>query len=362
MTRINGHHHKPPQSTRRKRSPVHANSGKTPKGKEVKVRSPKKHARTYIINGQTGFPAIKAKSKEIGPVSKRIEDRQSRILAAGTGAFTKRSIQQDELIGCFQGKAVYAMEVAGQDVCMFTLEGNRVKLLSSATHLIWPSNITKDFVQDGAPPISLKYGIHVEGLLKFINYDKASANVRAKPYIKAGSVVEGEKEGQEHYFMKSSASLKDCIAVAALANEDIQPGTELFLDYDPGAEHFDFEKMDDCPTQLLLPEQKEALLLLARSINPKVGTPDQQDNWLITAEETDSVSQPSTIDDDSSSSGSQTTRSFSEEPPTSPMDIDFEEDDAPYFIGEESEDESSDDDQEPPEDDMPSGGSSCTIL
>ncbi|MGI9283563.1 MAG: hypothetical protein ACR2PX_28640 [Endozoicomonas sp.] len=324
---------------------------------------PKKHARAYIVNSQTGFPAIRAKSKEIGPVSKRIEDRQSRILEAGTGAFTRRQIKQDELIGCFQGQAAYAMEVAGHDVCMLTLEGNRVRLLSSATHLIWTSNITKEFPQQDQSTVSLKYGVHVEGLLKFINYDKSVANVRAKPYIKSGTVIEGTKEGEEHYFMKPSASLKDCIAIAALANQEIEPGTELFLDYAPEAQTVDFEKMDECPSQNLLPEQKAALLQLAKSINPRVGAASHQDDWLITAKERDVSPSLGTLDDSSSSSGSLISRNTSEESSPSPMEVNDEEiDQEPYFIGEETDDESSDDGQEPPDEEPPGKDSSCIIL
>ena len=203
-------------------------------------------------------------------------------------------------------------------------------------------------------------GVHVEGLLKFINYDKSVANVRAKPYIKSGTVIEGTKEGEEHYFMKPSASLKDCIAIAALANQEIEPGTELFLDYAPEAQTVDFEKMDECPSEHLLPEQKSALLQLARSINPKVGTSDHEDDWLITAEERDETPLLDNLDS-SSTSGSQTSRGTSEETPSSPMEVDFEEDDS-YFIGEETDDESSDDGQEPPDEDPPGNNSSCTIL
>ncbi|KEQ16918.1 hypothetical protein [Endozoicomonas numazuensis] len=360
MTRIKGHTSKTPPPHRKKRSPVHTNSGKTPKGKEVSVRRPKRHSNGYIVNKQTGFPAIKAKSKEIGPVNMRITNRQSRIPAAGMGAFTKRSFRQNELIGCFQGRAVYAMEVAGQDVCMFTLEGNRVRLLSSATHLIWTSNITKEFPQKDQPAASLKYGIHVEGLLKFINYDKAIANVRAKPYIKTGTVQESTKEGEEHYFMKPSASMKDCIEVVALANQDIGPDTELFLDYAPEAQNVDFEKMDDCPAEQLLPEQKSALLQLARSINPKVGTSGHEDDWLIAAKEREETPSLDTLDSPSTSV-SQISRGTSEETISSPIEVDIEEDDS-YFIGEETDDESSDDGQEPPEDDPSGNSSSCTIL
>ena len=207
MTRLTNNHPSPS-----KRPPTIRSATHTANGKVVKAPHPKKKDSRFTIGPQTGYPIINTKSREIGSVDKRIECRKSEV--AGTGAFAKRDLQKKELVGCFKGRDVYAMEIDDNEVCMFTLERGKVRLLASASHLIWIFNISKEFLSSsGTATVNLKYGLHVEGQLKYINYKKEGANIEARPFIKAGRAEKGEKNGNEHYFMKKTASLKECITV-----------------------------------------------------------------------------------------------------------------------------------------------------
>ena len=279
MPRIQPPHRPTTSAHKPKGSRSSHESGRTYRGRVAKLVAPAKINR-QIIDARTELSTILKYSKLIDRDGLHLYQDKSNIVNAGDGAFAMRDYLPEELIGPFKGNPVYALELQTGTNILFSIKEGRVQLLDTLKHILWADNASKEFTT-GEGIHSLIYGVQVDNALRLMNCS-ILPNVKAKSFVDPKAVKKTiVKNDLEHHILKPNARFEKCITMAAIAKNLIDPATELFLDYSPETEHFDFETMDQYPIPNLSDQDKNSLLEIARKLDPASPYLNSGNDWLF---------------------------------------------------------------------------------